>query len=79
MPLQTLQPQLPLTPELDLDHSPALEEAMRTLFEMRWKRWHREKTYEAAVADPVTRRLLYLQVLHSPSHTQPRQARRARR
>jgi hypothetical protein len=62
-------------PELDLDYSPALDEAMRALFEFRWSRWHRAKTYEEAIADPVTRRLLALQVLHSPSRPTPRRPR----
>lgn len=65
-------------PELELDHAPALETAMRALFESRWSRWHRFKTYEEAVADPITRRLLCLAVQHLPSQLTPRRARRAR-
>jgi hypothetical protein len=53
-------------PELALDHSPSLESAMRDLFDTRWKRWHLCKTYEQAVQDPVTRRLLTLAVQHMP-------------
>ncbi len=63
-------------PELALDHTPALETAMRTLFETRWKRWHR-LTFEEAVQDAVTRRLLALAVQHMPSQTAPRRPRRA--
>ena len=37
----------------------ALEVAMRQVF-ARWQRWHPCKQFEAAVADPVTRRLLEL-------------------
>lgn len=37
----------------------ALELAMRQVF-ARWRRWHPCKQFEAAVADPVTRRLLVL-------------------
>lgn len=65
----------PKAPELPLDHSPAMETEMRTLFEMRWARWHHAKTYEEAIADPFTRRMLYLTVIHSPSHTSPRRVR----
>ena len=39
----------------------ALEVAMRQVF-ARWQRWHPCKQFEAAVADPVTRRLLELAV-----------------
>jgi len=63
-------------PELALDHTPALETAMRTLFELRWKRWH-PLTFEEAVQDAITRRLLCLAVQHMPSQLQPRRARRA--
>jgi hypothetical protein len=62
-------------PELQLDHSTALEQEMRTLFEFRWARWHRAKTYEEAVADPVTRQLLCLAVQHAPSPATPRRVR----
>lgn len=69
----------PPQPELDLDHARALEPAMRSLFETRWRRWHRMKTYEEAVADPVTHRLLCLAVQHLPSQVTPRRPRKARR
>lgn len=65
-------------PELDLDHSPALETVMRNLFETRWVRWHRHKKYEEAVADPVTRRLLCLAAQHLPSQRRPRKPRTPR-
>lgn len=65
-------------PELELDHAPALETAMRSLFETRWRRWH-PKSFEEAVADPITRRLLCLAVQHLPSQTAPRRRRTARR
>lgn len=39
----------------------ALEQAMRQVFK-RWSRWHPCPQFEAAVADPVTRRLLELAV-----------------
>jgi hypothetical protein len=57
----------PPQPELALDHTPALETAMRSLFETRWARWHRLKTFEEAMQDPVTRELLALTVQHLPS------------
>lgn len=47
---------------------PAKEGAMRALFEQRWARWHRCKTFEEAVADPITRRLLELAVVHGARH-----------
>ncbi len=59
-----------------MDHAPALETQMRTLFETRWSRWHRS-TYEEAVKDPVTRRLLCLAVQHLPSQVTPRRKRGA--
>ena len=61
--------------ELALDHSPALETAMRSLFETRWSRWH-PKPFEEAMQDAVTRRLLVLAVQHLPSQTAPRRQRR---
>ncbi len=61
--------------ELALDHTPALEPAMRSLFETRWALWHRAKSYEEATADPVTRLLLCLAVQHAPSRTKARRAR----
>lgn len=62
-----MQPTTPKQAELAMDHSPALELAMRTLFETRWRRWHRFKQYELAVEDPVTRQLLCLAVQHMPA------------
>ncbi len=54
---------------LPMDMPPPVKEgAMRALFEARWSRWHRCKTYEAAVADPITRRLLELAVEHGARH-----------
>ena len=38
----------------------APEAQMRALFERQWARWHRCKSFEEAVLDPVTRRLLEL-------------------
>lgn len=67
-----LQP--PPQPELDLDHAPALEEAMRSVFESRWSRWH-AKTFDEAVKDPLTRQLLVLTVQRGPK---PPTARRRR-
>lgn len=59
----------PFQPPLPLDLQPQAPEAeMRALFEARWSRWHRCKTYEAAVADPITRRLLALAVAHGAQH-----------
>lgn len=64
--------------ELELDYSPALEPQMRALFELRWSRWHRAKSFEEAMTDPITRRLLCLQVQHAPSQRAPRRPRRPR-
>jgi hypothetical protein len=63
--------------ELALDHTPALEPAMRSLFESRWARWH-PKPFDEAVNDPVTRRLLALAVQHMPALPVPRRPRKAR-
>ena len=41
---------------------------MRALFERQWSRWHRCKSFDEAVRDPVTRRLLELAVVHSDQH-----------
>lgn len=68
----------PPQPELTLDHSPALEGQMRTLFETRWSRWH-PATFDEAVKDPITRRLLCLAVQHLPSQVSPRRKRGPRR
>lgn len=59
-------PKKPQQPELQLDHCPALELQMRALFNNSWRRWHRAGSYEVAVQDPVTRRLLMLAVQHAP-------------
>lgn len=40
----------------------APEGRMRELFERRWSRWHAAKSFEEAVADPITYRLLALAV-----------------
>lgn len=54
---------------LAMDYPESTPEAqMRALFEARWVRWHHCKSYEAAVADPVTRRLLSLAVQHGAAH-----------
>ena len=45
----------------------APEAQMRALFERQWARWHR-CSFEEAVLDPVTRRLLELAVAHSERH-----------
>ncbi len=68
-------PQTPQT-ELALDHTPALEPAMRSLFEARWSRWH-PKPFDEAMKDAVTRRLLALAVQHMPQQPQPRRPRKA--
>ena len=44
------------------------EVAMRELFATRWCRWHRARSYEEAVADPVTARLLALAVRMGARH-----------
>jgi hypothetical protein len=36
--------------------------AMRRLFNRRWRQWHPRKRFEEVMADPVSRRLLYLAV-----------------
>lgn len=53
--------------ELALDFAPALEVQMRELFNSRWRRWHRAASFEVAMEDEVTRRLLVLAVMHLPS------------
>jgi hypothetical protein len=73
-----LSPQVQAQPELALDYAPALETAMRSLFETRWARWHR-LPFDEAMKDAFTRRLLCLAVQHMPSQTQPRRPRRAPR
>lgn len=51
---------------------------MREVFETRWARWHRCATYEEAVSDPITRRLLALTVVHAAARP-TRRVKRARR
>jgi hypothetical protein len=65
-------------PELALDHTPALETAMRSLFETRWARWH-PKPFDEAVKDATTRRLLALAVQHMPAPPDQRRARKSGR
>lgn len=56
---QALPMELPLaTPEAQ----------MRALFEGQWSRWHHAKSYDEAVRDPVTRRLLELAAAHGARH-----------
>jgi hypothetical protein len=64
-------------PELALDYAPALEPAMRSMFETRWARWH-PLPFDEAMKDAITRRLLCLAVQHLPSQTTPRRLRKAR-
>lgn len=68
----------PAQPDLPLDYAPALEPVMRQIWESRWRRWHPCPTYEAAVADPFTRRLLCLAAQHKPDLPTPRRVRRAK-
>lgn len=67
---------LPTQPELPMDHAPALDSAMRELFNRRWRLWHRVKDYDQAVQDPVTQRLLSLAVQHMPAAPAPKKCRR---
>lgn len=63
----------PLQQTLPMDLPLQVPEArMRALFEAQWSRWHRAKSYEEAVRDPVTRRLLELTVAHGLRHELPR-------
>ena len=71
-------PKKPQQAALPLDFVPSQEQAMRALFETRWARWHHCKTFEAAVADPVTQRLLQLAVQHAAVHELPAARRAAR-
>lgn len=61
--------------ELPLDHAPALEQRMRAVFDRQWRRWHPARSYEEAVADPLTHRLLLLTVQHLPAPPTPRKPR----
>lgn len=63
-------PRSPLQQALPMDLPVQAPEAlMRALFERKWSRWHRARTYEEAVADPTTRRLLELAVIHGERHS----------
>lgn len=65
-------PRPPVQQALPMDLPVQAPEAlMRALFERRWSRWHRARTYEEAVADPTTRRLLELAVAHGARHALP--------
>jgi hypothetical protein len=68
----------PAQPDLPLDYSPPLEPVMRELWETRWRRWHPAASFEEAVADPFTRRLLCLTAEHLPSLRPTPRRRRAR-
>ena len=57
---------------LPLDYTPALETQMRELFDSRWRRWHRASSYEEAMRDETTKRLLALAVQHLPSNCRSR-------
>lgn len=50
---------------------PVPEQAIRELFEQRWSRWHRARSFEEAVKDPITRHLLELAVAHGALHRLP--------
>ena len=56
----------PYQPQLPIDHAPALEQEMRVFYESRWSRWHKARSFDVAVQDPVTRRCLLLAVQHLP-------------
>lgn len=62
----------PPQPELPLDHTPALEAEMRVLFETRWRRWHKARSFDVAMQDPVTRKCLLLAVQHLPHNRKGR-------
>lgn len=64
--------QTPTQAELPMDHTPSLETEMRALYESRWRRWHRAESFEVAMQDPVTCRLLALAVQHLPSRSRGR-------
>lgn len=59
---------------LPMDYTPALEQEMRVFYDTRWKRWHRARSFDAAMQDPVTRRCLLLAVQHLP-HNKPKKTR----
>lgn len=64
-PVPNPQRQMPLPMDLPVQAPTA---AMRELFERRWARWHRCKTFDEAVKDAVTARLLALAVAHTRTH-----------
>ena len=71
MPNQAELPMdMPVVEPVDAGAPVVSEEAMRRVF-FRWSRWHRAKSYEAAVADPLTARLLALTVRHEAVHRLP--------
>ena len=59
----------PVQQTLPMELPPAAPEArMRALFEGQWSRWHPAKSFDEAVSDPTTRRLLMLAVAHGDRH-----------
>ena len=62
----------PIQKALPLDFTPALAQQMRTLFESRWRHWHRAGSFEVAMQDPVTARCLALAVQHLPQNCRGR-------
>lgn len=62
----------PTQQALPLDFTPALALQMRTLFDTRWRRWHRAGSFEVAMQDPVTAKCLALAVLHLPQNCKAR-------
>lgn len=60
------KPQRQMTLPMDLPMQ-APTTAMRELFERRWAHWH-PKTFDEAVKDAVTARLLALAVAHTRTH-----------
>lgn len=70
--MPTIQPRTLHQAALPLDYTPALEGQMRTLFDYRWRRWHRAPSFEVAMQDDTTKRLLALAVMHMPSNVRSR-------
>lgn len=66
--MQVCQPHPSRQASLPLDYTPALESQMRALFECRWRRWHSAPSFEVAMQDETTKRLLALAVQHLPSN-----------
>lgn len=56
------QAALPLAEPPPPEHQ--VEAAMREHFNLFWRRWHRARSFDEAVTDPMTRRLLRMSVLH---------------